>query len=120
MRLGANRFVAMNSSFNQRHQQHTSTQPSEACRAAGAPVARRDVTMTSFSGIPGGSSQSSPVGVYNLPRESNSEADWLTQGLPVSQVGGDGRRHLQQLELGNNHYDTRKSPEDDSSVADGW
>ena len=76
--------------------------------------------MTSYSAIPGGPSQSAAVGVYNQSRATNSEADWMTHGLPVSHVGGADRRHLQQLEFGNNHYDVRNSPRNDSSVADGW
>jgi len=34
-------------------------------------------------------------------------------------VGVADRRHLQQLELGNNNCDVQKSPQKDSAIADG-
>ena len=120
-RLDANRTVAMTSSFNQRLHQHASAHLSSSCRSASTPALREDVTKTSYSGIPGGSTHSTAVvGVYHQSRAPNRDADWLTRRLPVSHVDGADRRHLQQLELGNNNCDPQKSPQNDSTAADGW
>jgi len=75
----------------------------------------------SYSEIPGGSTHSAAVvGVYHQSRAPHRDADWSTPRLPASLVDGVDRRHLQQLELGNNNCDPQKSPQNDSTTADGW
>jgi len=118
VRLDASRSLSTASSFNQRLLQHSPPYPS--CSPTNASATRDDVTITSYSGIPGGCSYSAAVvAAYHQSRAPLVDADWSTRRLPVSHVGVADRRHLQQLELGNNNCDVQKSPQKDSAIADG-